>query len=197
MTLCKTQVLARVNGVEITATDAAPSSFGSETTEISISREQFQFLLNRAIEQHLVISEARRAGITLSSEDMAKLAKLRESRRHDDDVVDPIGNQQAIIEAEAVEAETQLIEKQLLQRNGVPLPYVTEEMVREYYEQHTDDFPDLPQDPAQHGAVWQQIDLAIREELAPQVRRDYLNGRSAYMAELREAAGVEILAAEG
>lgn len=187
------QIVATVNGVTIDGKDLSPFSPDRLDAERSMSPEMYEDRLAKAITRELTMQAARSEGVELTEANLEQIERLRASRQHDDAVVDPIGDQDAIIEFEAKQAEAHLLEKSLLEKQGVAPPYVDEGLVQAYYEDNMADYGALPDDPAERVTAWQKIALKIRKDLAPIVQADYQGEREAYLDGLEAEADIEIL----
>lgn len=181
------KVIARVNGIEIKGNHLVPLG-----KEAKLPENAYEFRLHRAIESELAFQDAQSANIELTEIHRQRLEKLRESREYDDAVVDPIGNQEATIDLEIRQAQAFLLEKMLLEKEGVPLPYVSEDQVEAYYAAHMADYDALPEEPEARQVAWQTIDFDIRLKLTDIQRAEYQKQREAFYDRLKDQADIEV-----
>ena len=189
----RNQLVATVNGVDITIDELLPSAKARVEQDEPMSREMFEYRLGRAIERELIFQAARLLEVQLNEEQIQELANRREFRRDDDTVVDPIGDPDAALEYELHQDQAFLLEKMLLEKEGVPLPYVTKAQVEQYYQDHVDDYELLPEgESANRQAAWQRIELDIRKTLSAVLRSEYQREREEYFAQLKDQASIVV-----
>lgn len=165
------QVLAVVNGIEITLKDLMPLPAHKAAAEQTLSVERFGFLLDRAIEREVAVQAAQRQGIELSVQQQQQLERLRaRTDQIDPGVFDTLQQSPENTAFAVRDATGLLLEATLAQQAGVPSPHVTAAQVQAYYEQHQSEYGGLPLDRAQRAARWTDIDRDIRLKLAEQVR---------------------------
>ena len=72
-------------------------------------------------------------------------------------------------------------------------PNVTEDQVTAYYTQHESQFGGMSLDSLQQNQeMWQQVEVAIRNELASSVRANYNNQVANYMGNLESQANITV-----
>ncbi len=187
------QILATVNGAAIRGKDLTPVTQTQMTQGLSMSHEMYAFLLNQGIEREITFQLAKEANIELSQTGLDRLEHIRVSRTHDDHVVDPLGDQAAIIEYEVRQAEARLLERGLMERNGIRNPHVSEEDVEDYYAAHSDEYAALPEDDGEFQAAWTVIAQEIRTTLSPAILLEYQRDRDHFFEESLDNAEVAVL----
>ncbi|HUI08300.1 MAG TPA: hypothetical protein VL486_14970 [Verrucomicrobiae bacterium] len=200
------QILARVNGVPITLRDllaidpSAPAS-----AERSMSEEQYKYLLDRAIDRELAFQAAQQQGVKLTEAQQAALDRIEQTiRARDTDnsglVASHLNNPaslEAIIDFEKRDAAGLLTQEALLAHSGGLSPYVTEDQVKQYYQQNIQRYGPLPTSPAERDAAWQQIDAQIRIELNDSARQAHQAALNNYMDGLKAAAQIQVSDVKG
>lgn len=193
VTFLANETLATVDGVAILGSDLTPFASDAVNEERSMSAEMYAFRLNQAIERELTFQAAEYEGVALTEADFGRLDRLQQGRRHDEAVIDSIGDQDAIIAFELRQAEAHLLEKALLEQRGVAPPYVTEAEVESHYLAHLDAYEPLPEGPEARQAAWGRLSLTIRGELAPTLQSAYQDHRQEYFDQLRANADINVL----
>ncbi|MFH0952890.1 MAG: hypothetical protein V1873_01025 [Verrucomicrobiota bacterium] len=186
------QVLATVNGVAVLGKDlvAIPPERAAE--EITMSPRMYEFLLKRALERELIVQVARAERVELTDAQKQQLAGLRASlEKQDPSVISPAQVDPARVEFDVREVEGLLLRSSLLQKQGHPLPYVTEAEVEKYYQDHRAEYGDLPEDPTERDKAWQEIDLEIRRQLTPELQAEYQAQVEKYLEQLLGAAEIK------
>lgn len=187
------QVLAAINGVAITLKDLIPLEDTEAGAEQTLESQMYEFLLKRAIERELTFQAARAQGVELSGEQQRQLAEMRSAlERQDPDVVQQLTMNSARIEFDIRDATGLMLQANLAAHAGLPSPHVTPEQVEQYYASHTGDYRELPADPAERQAAWQEIDLQIRQKLVPQVEAEYQRNLRALLDQLKASANIVV-----
>lgn len=153
MTLHAGAVVSHVNGHAVRGSDLAP--FKDPSQEITMSRERYAFLLDRALEREVVLQAARSAGITLTNDQKQQVA----DSLHGAD--DPIGAGDAA-SFDRREMRAQILLNELAARAGAGSPFATEAEVTAYQEKHAAELGPLPEDAEGRAAALARI----RERLA-------------------------------
>lgn len=191
------RVLATVNGVEITLKDLVPLPPDKAGDEHSMTPDMYAFLVDRAVQRELVFQAARSAGVALSPSQQLALQSWRErSESAEPGVFDRVQQNAANSQFEQRDFAGLVLQDALVARAGIPSVHVTPEQVERFYQDHKGDFAGLPEDPAGRDTAWQQIDQAIRERLAPQLRAAHEQGVRRYLDQLKSGAVVTVAAVE-
>jgi len=193
-----TQTLASVNGVQITLRDLVPVREGDANAEQVMSPEMYEFLLNRAIERELTVQAARAQGVELSEEQQRQLKQMQaqlQAAAKDPAVVwrpEPIDATK--VEFEIRDAAGLMLQGALVAKAGLPSPYVTSELVEQYYQGHKDTYGELPTDPTQREAAWQTIDTEIRQTLSPEIQAQYQEKLRQFLVQIKASAKITLAA---
>jgi len=193
------QMLANVNGVPITLRDliAIDPSESSET-EHSMSEDAYKYLLDRAIKRELAFQAAQQQGIQLSQQQQAQLDQIDRTARSRDEDPDTLArlntpaSREAQIEFEKRDAAGLLMQEALLEHSGGPSPHVTEDQVKQYYQQNIQLYGQLPSDPGERDVAWRRIDAQIRTDLRYSTLQAHQDALDDYMKGLKAAANVQI-----
>ena len=190
------QALATVNGVRITLKDLVPVRPGDAATEQKMSEETYQFLLQRAVERELTVQAARAQGIDLTDAQQQQLTKTRAAReRSEPGVIAQITKDAAQLDFEQRDSQAFMLQTALMVQAGAT-PYVTEEMVQQYYQDHAAEFGELPADPSARAAAWREIDYNIRQQQTPLVQAEYQRRLTEYLDQLKAKAQIDVAPAE-
>jgi len=166
------QVLATVNGVALT-----PADLGiAEARAVGASR--YAFLLDRAVGHEVARQAAAAEGITVT----------------DGPTTDAAPASPEAAEFARREIETGRLEQALADRRGLPGPRVTRDQVEEHYAANVGQYGELPSEPAARAAAWKEVDLAIRQDLAPEVAARNAVAMDDLRQALRDAAAIEVSA---
>jgi hypothetical protein len=161
-------MLVEVNGRALTLKDLMPVS-SATPPELSIESDEFQALLQRAIERNLTFQTARSQGVVLTREQTRQLGKMRRRARAQKPELSTEVN--AEYEAQANfdnwEVSTRMMQDSLFAASGRLADFVTQGQVDEFYLEHSADFEALPDDPDANREVRKTIDAQIRFMLAP------------------------------
>src|SRR5262249_6566122 len=95
-------------------------------------------------------------------------------------------------EFELHDAEAFMLEANLAAQAGVPAPYVTPELVEQYYQGHQADYGELASDPDERAAAWRKIELDIRQKLAPDLQTRHEQATRQFLAQLKAGAKIHI-----
>lgn len=181
------EVVARVNGKRLTARDVMAFE---GIREQSIDPDSFAQLRERAVERELTLAEARKQGVTLGDEQQRQLAEVRKQAEMRGSPATPGSSSADEVALEVRDAETAMLQTELLARAGTPPPSPTEADVEKYYQRHSEEFDELPADPTARAAARQKIDLEIRSLLANQQQESWAKQRQALLDRLRAAASI-------
>ena len=186
------RIVATVNDVAITLQDLAPGLKSTATErDLGMSREMYAYRLERAIDRQLTFQAARALGLEVTDEKRRELKARRESHVGDEGVIDELGDPKAAAALDVIQDEAHLLEKALLQEEGIAPPYVTQAQVEEHYREHAGDYEPLPEDDSSaREAARQRIDVDIRQKLAAIARTEYQRERQEYFRRLRSEAQI-------
>lgn len=175
------QVVARVNGVEITGADllAFDAAEGSEQT---MSAAMFTFLRERAVDRQLVIEDARARGIELDAPRQRQLDALRHAALAQGELPPER------VEFEVRDAAGPLLADALLAARGGRPPHTTQAEVDLYYSAHATEYEPLPEDADARAAARHRIDVAIRGLLNRTAQEAHQRAVRALLEELRGGA---------
>lgn len=185
-------VLAKVNGVEIKLEDLVGIPDANVGRDQVMSASMYDFLLDRAVEREAIVQDANAQGVELTEEQKGELAKMRSNLELRDPNAVYLTMSQERVEFELRDAEGQILITELAKKAGLPSPYVTQEQVNTYYEEHKAEFPELPTDPEQQAAAWSAIDTQIREQLAPETEAAYQEQLKKLLEEIRNKAQIQV-----
>jgi hypothetical protein len=193
--------LAKVNGVAITLKDLLPLGVADTAVNHSLSPEMYEFLLNKAIVRELTFQAAQAQGLKLTDEQNRQLEQVRESvvARYATAPAQVVhlnatGTLEDRIAFELRDAASPLLLDLMLAKAGMPAPHITEAQVEAYYRTHAAEYGALPDEPGERRAVWQKIDLAIRNQLAPEMQAQYQQALNKMLQELRASASITLSA---
>ena len=183
------QVLAMVNGTPITLWDLIPLQ-STNNAEQQIDPVTYNYFLQRAINRELVMQAAKANGIALSDSQQQQLDKFRAEREQPEPgLVSKLSVNPTEIEFELRDAQAFMLQTSIMAAAGLA-PNVTPDQVEQYYQQHIDEFGQLPADPQARQQAWQAIDIQIRNQIAEEIRADYQKQLDAYMNGLRAKANI-------
>jgi hypothetical protein len=130
-------------------------------------------------------------GVELTPSQTQQLEQMRADLSRDDpNVVALKQNDPAKVEFELRDASALLLRASLLEQAGVSSPDVTPAQVEQYYQTHSNQFVQLPEDPAQQETIWQAIDYQIRQKLTPELQLEYREKVAQYIQKLQQEANV-------
>ena len=161
------QVVATINGTAIAGRQLVP--FGSESQQ-TMTKEMFDYLRRRAIDRELTFQAAKRAGIELST---AQLAELDQVRRN---AIEHGVTDATEIDLQVADARAGLLQPMLL---GSAIAAASDaEVDREIGELPTD------------AVALQQVRLETRQKLADRAQADYTTKLRAYLDDLARDATI-------
>ena len=185
------QVLAMVNGTPITLWDLIPLQSTNNAAQ-QIDPVTYSYFLQRAINRELIMQAAKAQGVTLNQAQQDQLAKFRAEREQPyPGQVNQLSLNSADVEFELRDAQAFMLQTAIMAAAGLS-PNVTPDQVEQYYQQHIDEFGQLPSDPQARQQAWQTIDIEIRNQLAEQVRTDYQKQLDIYMNGLKAKANIVV-----
>jgi hypothetical protein len=186
--LRRDQVLATVNGHQITVGEAVPVDGTNQDVEISPG--DLNFFLNRAVDRELIFEAAKKQGVFLDGSKNQQLADMQ-SMRHlrEPGGIAKLNDAPAGRQLEALDAKAFMLQTAIMAARGAS-PDVTEGQVLDYYHQHQSEIGNLPADADARGHAWQELDYQIRTQLAAQTRTTYNSELAAYMQQIKSEANV-------
>jgi len=185
------EVLAMVNGIPITLWDLIPLQ-STNNAEQQIDPVTYNYFLQRAINRELIMQAAQAQSITLNQAQEDQLAKFRGEREQPyPGQVSQLSINPAEIEFELRDDQAFMLQTSLMAAAGFT-PNVTPVEVEQYYQQHIDEFGQLPADPQARQQAWQTIDIEIRNQLAENTRTDYQKQLDVYMNGLKAKANIVV-----
>jgi hypothetical protein len=193
------QVLARVNGQDIRLNHLMSVDTSERGKAHKMTPDDYDFLLNRAVQRTAVLQEAAKQGISLTDAHRLQLDEVRDAvmRREGGDPnavhMNIKGSMSDRIAFEVEEATANLLLDELLRREGYGSPFVTPEEVDRYYQEHQQEFGPLPDDPGERERAWPPIDRAIRERLAIDVLKRYGDAAQLYVENLLTQGNVVLI----
>ncbi|HEY6185549.1 MAG TPA: hypothetical protein VIW67_25135, partial [Terriglobales bacterium] len=159
----------------------------------------YDFLLDQAIGRELTFQAAGAQRIELNDQQRRQLDQLRNTmeRRFGGDPLlvvnlDISGTVEDQIAFRSREATATLLMASLLDKAGAPSPMVSEDQVREYYNQHVQQYGGLPSDSNKRQEAWEQIDFQVRLDLAFPALEQYSRRRLQYLQQLKSSAQITI-----
>ena len=186
------QILATVNQRLIMLADLIPMRSGSNAAEQVMSRETYDYLLQRAIDRELLLQTAKAQGVELTSDQKQHLARVRAAReQREPGQIKAITLDKTQVDFEMRDAEAFLLQTTLLANMGAS-PNVSAEQVQNYYQAHVSEFGELPQDPQARKSVWADIDYRIRQQIASTIRAQFQTQLVSYMDRLKSSAQVVV-----
>lgn len=186
------QALASVNGRVITLADLVPLPDAHTNAVQEMSREVYDYFLQRAINRELILQTARAQGLELSTAQRQQLANLRRLREQPEPgQVRRLNVSAGQVEFEVRDAEAFMLQTTLLSRQGTS-PNVTSEQVGAYYQGHAAEFRELPNEEPARTVAWEEIDFEIRKRQAASVRSEFNTRLVAYMSGLRADSHITV-----
>lgn len=186
-------VVAMVNGTTIKLEDLTPHFRETEDVHNQMSPVMYKDRLRRAIERELVFQTAESMNVQLSEKQVLELTHRRRNRMNDEGVVDSIGDPEAKLQYELKQDLAYMLEKMILQQQGVALPYVSKEQVEEYYSEHRDEFAAIDEEDTEKlDAAWHEIDLKIRRKFSTDLRTEYQRERDLFFSALKDQADIVV-----
>ena len=82
-----------------------------------------------------------------------------------------------------------MLQTSLMAKQGYS-PDVTPSQVDDFYKAHADQFGNPPADPQERKSWWLNVDIAIRNQIATQMRAEYDAQLKAYLADLEVKANI-------
>jgi hypothetical protein len=185
------QVLATVNGMPITLGDLIPLRSTNEAMQ-QMDSATYQYLLQRAINRMLIVDAAEAKGIALTESQERQLDDYQAKRAQPEPgLIAKLNVDPAQIQFEMQDQQAFMLQTSLMQAAGYS-PNVTPDEVQQYYQQHIDQYGQLPQDPQAQQQAWQSIEYQIREKLADSVRTAYQQQLDTYMNQLKANASIVV-----
>jgi len=180
------QVLATVNRHEIRAQDALPAS--GTNREITISARDLRFFLHRAVQRELIFEAASKQGIDLDESHNQQLANMQAMRNQPEPGgIARMNSDPASERMEALDARAFMLQTAIMAARGAS-PNVSEDQVRDYFQQHPSEFSGLAGQPSADNPAWQDLDFQIRNRLAASVRSNYNQELAAFMQQMESSA---------
>ena len=180
------QVLATVNHHEIRVGDALPASGTNQ--EIAISSRDLKFFLHRAVQRELIFEAASKQGIDLDESQNQQLANMQAMRNQPEPGgIARMNSDPASQQMETLDARAFMLQTAIMAARGAS-PNVSEDQVRDYFQQHASDFANLPGQPSADNPAWQDLDFQIRNRLAASVRSNYNQELAAFMQQMESSA---------
>jgi hypothetical protein len=183
------RTLATINGHSIMLKDLVPD--GDRGNEREMAAGLYQFLLDRAIERQLVFETARQKHLELTPEQSRRLEALfteDSCKAANSSVFDWLGRSEANAQFEARDLAGTMLAANLAAAAGAPSPYVTREDVVGHVQANPADFPGLSAE-----AIPAQVEIQIRQRLAPKHRAAYQQWFAQYMARLKAGATITVV----
>jgi hypothetical protein len=160
------QVLATVNGVQITLKDLIPVR--GDHAEAIMTEEEFEARLARAIDRELTFQAAANQKLELTPVQQASLDRIRADydARLKDTAVKWSSVTPEQIEFEVREMTARQFQATMVEAGTGIGPHITPAQVEQYYQNHLREYGELPSSPEDREVVWQHIDFEIRRTLA-------------------------------
>lgn len=193
------EVVATVNGVPITGLDLVPLNSADPNAKFNLSKDMYQYLLDRAIVRELAVQEAKREGIALTPSQHQQLENQREKLRKTEDAEDAAGaiahlnrtgTLQDQIEFQVRDNAAFFLLSALMDKAGVTPMLPSNVHVQEYYNAHAAEYGALPNDPDQKAAAWNQIYNDISMKLQPAILQAHGEERVQYIDQLKASAQI-------
>ncbi|MBC8094635.1 MAG: hypothetical protein H7Y43_02375 [Akkermansiaceae bacterium] len=186
------QVLAAVNGRELKLPDIIPVTPQTDPAELEISAETYQYFLDRALNRELILQTAREQGLLLTDSQQQQLAVMRTARSQPEPgQARKLNGSLEQTELELKDAEAFMLQTALLAAQGSS-PNVTSQQVNDYYQNHRQEFAELPDDATIRQQMWTEIEFQIRQHLAPTARASFNTQLAAYMSQLKSRATIVV-----
>jgi hypothetical protein len=188
------QVLATVNGTPVTLKDLVAVPSAQRGAEQTLSASVYDMLLERAVVREVAVQAAKAQGIALTDDQKAQLEKFkREMLSASPDVIDMTMPPERVA-FEQRDTEGRMLLVNLAAQAGAPVAFVTEDLVKSYYEGHKGEYEELPSDPQEAQWAWQRIDRQIRNTLAQDTANAYQQAYDKVVADLKAAASINLTA---
>lgn len=187
------EVLATVNGTNVTLKDLTPVKPESRLEERTMGLDMYQMLLKRAVERELAFQFAQARGVTLTDAQQRSLMSLRaRSEQQEPGVFDNLGRSAVNTEFEQRDLTGLMLLNNLAAQAGLPSPYVTPEQVEQYFVEHSKDYPPIPDDPPKRQEALNFINADIRNRLAPMVKAEHEEQLRGFIDQLSLLASLHI-----
>lgn len=185
------QVLATVNGTEIRLSDIVP--LGTNGAQITLDKVTLNYYLKRAVDRDLILQKAQQQGIALDESEHERLSALQAERNQPEPGgIARLNYTSASSQMEMQDSAAFMLQTTLMAAEGAS-PNVTEDQVAAYYNQHQSQFGGMSLESLQSDPqTWQQVEVEIRNELAPSVRANYNIQLGNFMRSLESQANVTI-----
>ena len=185
------QVLASVNGVAITLKDLMPVKPEAAAEERTLDPDMYDMLLNRAVERELAFQLAQAKGVKLTETQQQNLARRRaQSDQAEPGEFDNLGRSAVNAEFEQRDSAGLMLLHNLAAAAGVSQPHVTAEQVQDYFAEHWNEYPAIPEEPAKMQEVGDAIDAEIRHTLAPALKAQHEEQFRKFVEELKSNAQI-------
>lgn len=184
------EVLATVDGTPITLGDLMPLHSTNPKDAQQMDSVTYHYLLQRAINRQLIMGAAMARGIALTQSQEEQLQKYQAEREQPEPgLISKLTVDTAQIQFELQDEQAFMLQTSLMAASGYS-PDVSPDQVQQYYQQHMDQYGQLPDDPQARQQAWQSIEYQIRETLANSVRTQYQQQLDAYMSQLQARASI-------
>ncbi|HEY1790237.1 MAG TPA: hypothetical protein VGJ73_18980 [Verrucomicrobiae bacterium] len=190
VSLTPDQVLATVNGRVIRLADIIPLA-DTNGAPVALDKVTLNYFLKRAVDRDLIFQAAQQQGIALDESQHQQLAALQAMRNQPEPGgIARLNDTPASNQLEMEDSQAFMLQTTLMSAQG-DSPNVTEDQVAAYYTGHESEFGGMSLDAIQQNQeMWQQAEVAIRNEIAVSVRATYNNQVTAYMGNLESAAKI-------
>jgi hypothetical protein len=182
------QVVATINGKPLLARDVIPFPSDDPNARQTVSRSQYKFALEHAIDRELVFDAASRQDVNLTDDNWAQLEQLRQSA-----LAQSKSNTDALVEFQLRETAGNILLSSLLAKEGLTPPAYSDAEVRQYYDAHPGYFDKLPQDPSAQAAAWAKISAQVRDYLSINQRAAYHEKIRAFLDQLRSRVPLTVV----
>lgn len=167
-------VLGTVNGVKVSLADLTGQKSDPADSEQVISLDEYDALLDRAIEREAVAQAALAQGVDLNSQQRKQLDELRARlSQSDPNVIKELTRTPETIEFQLRDIKGLMLGNNLAAQAGVPGGEVGPDDVEKHYQKNKGRYGELPTDEKERNAAWQKIDKDIRQELAAQIQSEH------------------------
>jgi hypothetical protein len=185
------QVLATVNGSVIRLADILPLVNTNGADSVTLDKATLNYYLKRAVDRDLIFQKALQQGIALGEWQHQQLAAMQAMRNQPEPGgIARLNDSPAAKQLEMQDAEAFMLQTTLMSAQG-DSPNVTEDQVAAYYTQHESQFGGISLDSLQKDQQsWQQVEVEIRNELAPSIRANYNNQVTGFMRNLEAQANI-------
>lgn len=185
------QVLATVNGSVIRLADILPLADTNSTRQITLDRLTLNFYLKRAVDRDLIFQKARQQGILLDESQHQQLAAFQAMRNQPEPGgIARLNDSPAANQLDSQDSTAFMLQTTLMTAQGAS-PNVTEDQVTAYYNQHASEFGGMSLASLQEDqSTWQEVEVQIRNEIAPSVRAAYNNQVADFMHNLESQANI-------